>query len=81
MKHELQNLIQGKGGDSKTKFIQQITGFLKRSKIAGGSDERKQYSKQQEETCLIGYIDENRLWYPGIISIQALIGEGAYSIF
>ena len=77
MKHELQNLIQGKGGDGKTAFIQEIAGYLRAGKEAGAANEGKEYTKQQEEERLIGFINKNRLWHSGIISEHNKIGEGA----
>jgi hypothetical protein len=49
MKYELQNLIQGKGGDSKTNFIQKITAYLRTSKEASVANEGKEFAKQQEK--------------------------------
>ena len=58
MKYELQNLIQGKGGDSKTNFIKQITCYLRTGKKASTTNEGKEYTKQQEEERLIIFIEK-----------------------
>jgi hypothetical protein len=39
MKHELQNLIQGEGGNSQTSIIQKITYYLKSSKAVSSANE------------------------------------------
>ncbi len=77
MKYELQNLIQGKSGDSKTDFVHQITTYLRASKAASTSNKNEVYSKQQEENGLIGFIEQHNLWYSGIVSEHFKIGEGA----
>jgi hypothetical protein len=77
MKYELQNLIQGKGGDSKINFIQKITAYLRTSKEASVANERKEFTKQQEEKSLVDFANKNNLWYSGIISDHTKIGEGA----
>lgn len=77
IKYELQNLIQGKGGDRETNLIQKIAGFLRASKEAGAGNEGKEYSKRQEEECLIEFISKNDLWYRKLISEHNKIGEGA----
>lgn len=77
MKYELQNLIQGKGGDSKTNFIQQITGFLRAGKKTSTANEGKEYTKQEEEERLIDYIEKHNLWYSSVFSDYNKIGEGA----
>ncbi len=77
MKYELQNLIQGKGGDSKTNFVHQITAHLRAGKAASASNENEGYSKQQEEKSLVSFIEKHNFWYSGIISEYFRIGEGA----
>ncbi len=77
MKHELQDLIQGKGRDRKTDLIQTISDYLRTGKEAGAANEGEQYTKQQEEKSLINFIDKNNLWHTGIISEHNKIGEGA----
>lgn len=52
MKYEQQNLIQGKGGNGKTNFIQQIAAHLRTSKEAGSANEGDEYTKRQEEERL-----------------------------
>ena len=77
MKHELQDLIQGKGLDRKTNLIRKITAHLRTGEKAGATNEGGKYTKQQEEESLIDFINKNNLWYPGIISEHNKIGEGA----
>jgi hypothetical protein len=77
MKYELQNLIQGKSGNSETNFIHQIAGYLRASKETSSANEGKEYTKRQEEECLIEHIRQGSLWYTGVISEHTRIGEGA----
>ncbi len=42
MKNELQNIIQGKGGNGNVDMISKITGYLRAGKASGDSDD--QYS-------------------------------------
>jgi hypothetical protein len=77
MKYELQDLIQGTGGESKTNTIHQIAHYLRASKEASAANEGTEFTKPQEEKCLITFINENKLWYTGIINDQLKIGEGA----
>lgn len=53
MKYELQDLIQGASGDSKTNTIQQITHYLRAGKEAGTADEGTEFTKPEEEKRLI----------------------------
>ena len=48
MKYELQNLIQGKGGDGKTNIISTISSYLNGCKEASNNNKGKEYTKQQE---------------------------------
>jgi hypothetical protein len=77
IKHELQNLIQGKGRDRETNSIQEITGFLRASKEAGAGNEGKEYTKRQEEERLIDFVSKNNLWYRNQIIEHNKIGAGA----
>jgi hypothetical protein len=77
MKYELQNLIQGKGGDSQTDFIREIANYLRAGKKAGAGNEGKEYTRQQEAARLTDFIDSDKLWYPGPINENDKIGEGA----
>jgi hypothetical protein len=77
MKYELQDLISGKGGISKAKFIRQITDHLRASKTTGSGPEGQEYTREQEEANLMVFINENKLWYTGLISDYAKIGEGS----
>jgi hypothetical protein len=77
MKNELQNLIHGKGGDGKTNLIQKIAAYLRGSKKTSIVDEGEEYSRKQEEESLTDFINNNDLWYTGIISEYTKIGEGA----
>ena len=77
MKYELQHLIQGKGGDSKTSFIQKIIAHIRASKKASSATEGTEFTREQEEESLSSYIQKEHLWYSGIISPQIKIGEGA----
>ncbi len=63
MKYELQNLIQGKGGDGKTNTVSTIASYLNGCKEASNNNKGKEYTKQQEEKSLIAYIEQNKLWY------------------
>lgn len=77
IKYELQNLIQGTGGDSKTNIIQKITRHLRASKKASSGIEVTEYTKRQEEESLIKLIEKDNLWYRQSISENNRIGEGA----
>ena len=63
VKHELQNIISGNGPVRYGEAIQAIASYLKRKKGAGSTAEKTEFSKKQEAQILIGYIQENSLWY------------------
>ena len=77
IRHELQSLIHGNGGEEQEDIIQTIAGYLGRSKAASTGIEKIEYSKEQEAKALKGFIRSNSLWYTKGISEDHKIGEGA----
>ena len=60
IKHELQDLIQGKGGGRKTNFSTPIADLHRAGKEAGAGNEGKECTKQEEELeRLISYTLSN----------------------
>ncbi|MEP7317379.1 MAG: hypothetical protein ABI921_01515 [Panacibacter sp.] len=77
MKNELQNIISGKGATGTESFIQTAARYLRAGKKAGGKIIPNEFSKEQEATELIQFIETNQLWYAYVLSEENKIGEGA----
>ena len=77
LKHELQYIIQGNGSERANSLIQTIATFIRASKTASAGTQKNKYTKEQETTSLIAYINEQKLWYVNPIDEDHKIGEGA----
>jgi hypothetical protein len=53
LKHELQDLVTGDGGERPQNIIQSIACYLRRSKKVSAGTQKIQYSKEQETEVLI----------------------------
>ncbi len=80
LKHELQNLLSGKGDDGTTRFITSITSYLASGKAPSTTPENEQFSKEQEEKKLTDFIEANQFWYTFPLDEKLKIGAGAEQI-
>jgi hypothetical protein len=62
-KYELQNIISGTGGGSKSSFIQAATRFLRSGTQTSGEIEKIKQSKGEEEQKLKEWIEQNDYWF------------------
>ena len=62
-KYELQNIISGTGGSSKSSFIKAAARFLNAGKEAGGEAQTVKQSKVEESQKLIEWAEKNEYWY------------------
>jgi hypothetical protein len=76
VKHELQNIISGNGSVRNGKNIQTITNHLRGKKKTVQGAEKTKLIKEQETQVLIGFIEENDLWFSAVDESK-YIGEGA----
>ncbi|MFJ1383051.1 putative polyvalent protein kinase domain-containing protein [Capnocytophaga canimorsus] len=77
LKDELQNIINGNEYDGQTSLIQTIQRFLRRNETASKDLKSQESVKSQEEKRLIGYIEENNLWFEENINPENYLTEGA----
>ncbi|ATA77670.1 putative polyvalent protein kinase domain-containing protein [Capnocytophaga canimorsus] len=77
LKDELQNIINGNEYDGQTSLIQTIQRFLRGNETASKDLKSQESVKSQEEKRLIGYIEENNLWFEENINPENYLTEGA----
>jgi hypothetical protein len=76
LKLELQNIISGNGEVRYGSIIQTINHYLRGKKKAISESEKTKFIKAQETKILLGYIEQNNLWFEGLDKTK-YIGEGA----
>jgi len=76
MKHELQDVISGKGEVRHGANIQATAGYLKRSQAASQVAKDSKFYKKQETEVLKQYIIEHDLWVLDI-NLENYVSEGA----
>jgi hypothetical protein len=76
MKHELQNIISGKGKVKFGRAIQTITSYLERGYRTGKLVKEEKHFKNKEKTHLIEYANKNNLWVKDI-DFSKFVSEGA----
>lgn len=77
IKDELQDIIQGKSGNSQKTLIQAIASYLGTSQRASTMAEDDKHYKQEETKSLINYIDQNNLWVNDKVNFDLFVSEGA----
>ena len=77
IKDELQDIIQGKSGNSQKTLIQAIACYLGTSQRASTMAEDDKHYKQEETKSLINYIDQNNLWANDKVNFDLFVSEGA----
>jgi len=76
LKHELQSIISGVGKNSTRNLIEAAADHLRKSKKASGNTQTIEFTKNQEATQLIKWIDEFKLWFDKIDE-KRFIARGA----
>ncbi|WP_303076470.1 hypothetical protein [Capnocytophaga sp.] len=76
-KYELQNIIEGDGLSGTTTLIKAVQRFLRENESTSQEHSQSKSFKNQEKNKLIGFIEENRLWYDTDINPAHYITEGA----
>lgn len=77
IRDELQNIIIGNGQDGQISQLKKIQNFLRGNANAGSKSEEQKRFKSEEESLLIDYALKEKLFFPGIVSDQLFISEGA----
>ena len=77
IKDELQDIIQGKSGNSQDSIIQTITSYLRTSETASAVAKNDKYYKHQETKSLIEFCNQNGYWVNYKINSDLFISEGA----
>lgn len=77
IKDELQDIIQGKSGNSQKSLIQTITHYLKTSERTSTVANDHKHYKQEETKRLIAFCHQNNIWENDKIDINLFISEGA----
>jgi hypothetical protein len=62
LKYELQRIISGAGKDSTGDLINAAAHHLGKSKAASGKPQEIEFTKDQETTHLISWVEESGLW-------------------
>lgn len=76
MKHELQNIISGKGQVKHGTNIQTVSNYLRKGKGSGGTFESGKQIKSEETALIKQFCDKNGFWITEI-NINAFISSGA----
>jgi hypothetical protein len=76
LKHELQNILQGKSEVSNGESIQATANYLRKSTETGAVAQRNEPNKTEETKRLIEYINTNHLWNCDI-NFNLFLSEGA----
>ncbi|WP_294301905.1 hypothetical protein [uncultured Chryseobacterium sp.] len=76
IKHELQNILSGKGEVKYGNTIKAVAGYLRRSKETGGLAPEEKFIKNKEALRLIDWINDNNFWYNDI-DFNLFVSEGA----
>ncbi|PXY45891.1 putative polyvalent protein kinase domain-containing protein [Flavobacterium hydrophilum] len=76
MKHELQNIISGKGQVRHGDTIQTISNYLRKSKSPSGTFESGKQIKREETALIKQFCNRNSFWITSI-NINAFISSGA----
>jgi hypothetical protein len=76
LKHELQNILRGKGEVSNGESIQAAASYLRKSTETGAVAQRNEPNKAEETKRLIEYINANHLWNCDI-NFNLFLSEGA----
>ena len=66
LKYGLQSIISGVGKNSKGDLIEAAAYQLRKSKEASGVSQANKFTKDQEATQLIRWIDESELWFNNV---------------
>jgi len=77
IKDELQSIIIGNGQDGSNSKLQKVQNFLRRNAQPGPESKEQKYLKSEEESLLIDFAKNENLFYPGEISEELFISEGA----
>jgi len=67
IKNELQNIIFGDGPIGSSSKLKQVQHFLRENAISSQGIEKQEYSKGEEEKCLIDFATQHALCYLGEI--------------
>jgi hypothetical protein len=76
IKHELQNILSGKGEVKYGNTIKAVAGYLRRSKETGRLAPEEKSIKNKEALRLINWINDNNFWYNDI-DFNLFVSEGA----
>ncbi|TAH20137.1 MAG: hypothetical protein EAZ08_07015 [Cytophagales bacterium] len=76
LKHELQNILRGKGEVSYGESIQAAASYLRKSTQTSTVAQRNEPNKAEETKSLIAYINANHLWNCDI-NFNLFLSEGA----
>jgi len=76
IKHELQNIISGKGANSNENLINAVIRYLRRSQETSGMAETDECGKRKETEDLRKFIEQNNLWVTHI-NFDNYLSEGA----
>lgn len=75
-KHEIQDIISGKGEVRHGKLVQTIASHLGNGARSGPKAENEQQNRKQETKKLIAFITANSLWFEGV-PFNQYVSEGA----
>lgn len=76
LKHELQNILSGKGQVSHGTFIQTIARYLRAGTPTGPMAQEDQHHRRKEAEKLTAYIEQHNYWVKNI-NFSDFISEGA----